>query len=124
MTATSSTNIDTVFHIAEDARWRAAATEGYYRGGPLDERDGFIHCSTAEQLRETARAHLAGREGLVLLTIDAASLGGNLKWEISRGDVLFPHLYAALPVSAVRRADPLPLDADGNHVFPDHVPGQ
>lgn len=123
MTENSRTPVDTVFHIAEDARWRAAESDGYYRGGPLDERDGFIHCSTAAQLRETVRLHLAGREGLVLLTIDAARLGADLKWETSRGGALFPHLHAALPLDAVRRADPLPLDAEGNHVFPDHVPG-
>lgn len=123
MTNHDMPTIDTVFHLAEDARWRAAEADGYYRGGPLDEQDGFIHCSTAEQLRETVRVHLAGREGLVLLTIDAARLGGDLKWEVSRGGALFPHLYAALPVAAVRRADPLPLGGDGTHVFPDHVPG-
>ena len=39
----------------------------------------------------------------------------------SRGGDLFPHLYAALPVSAVRRVRSLPL-AGGAHVFPEDLP--
>ena len=41
-----------------------------------------------------------------------------LKWEPSRGGALFPHLYGALDLAAVRRVEPLPLDAQGRHVFP------
>src|SRR5690606_24278446 len=57
-----------IFHFAEAARW-AAATPGAYRGGRLCETDGFIHCSTADQLAETARLHLKGRDDLMLVTI-------------------------------------------------------
>jgi uncharacterized protein (DUF952 family) len=57
----------------------------------------------------------------MLLTVDGDALGENLWWEPSRGGQLFPHLYAALPVSAVLRADPLPLGSDGRHLFPPHV---
>ena len=32
---------------------------------------------------------------------------------------LFPHLYGDLPMSAVVWATPLPLDANGQHVFPE-----
>jgi len=39
--------------------------------------------------------------------------------EWARGGALFPHLYGALPLSAVRRVDPLPLGHDGRHVFPE-----
>ena len=41
-----------------------------------------------------------------------------LKYEPSRGGALFPHLYAPLPLAAVKWAKPLPLGADGRHVFP------
>jgi len=42
-----------------------------------------------------------------------------MKWEPSRGGALFPHLYGDLLLQAVRRVDPLPLDASGRHVFPE-----
>jgi len=33
---------------------------------PIDLKDGFIHFSTAAQLRETLRLHFAGQSGLVV----------------------------------------------------------
>jgi uncharacterized protein (DUF952 family) len=45
-------------------------------------------------------------------------LGEQLRWEASRGSQLFPHVYGALPVSAVRWARELPLGPDGLHVLP------
>ena len=109
-----------IFHFAEAARW-AAANPGAYRGGRLCETDGFIHCSTAGQLAETARLHLKGRDDLLLLTIDVRRLGALLGWEPSRGGQLFPHIYGPLPSVAVVRTDPLPLGPDGLHIFPAHA---
>jgi uncharacterized protein (DUF952 family) len=53
----------------------------------------------------------------VLVAVDADALGSALRWEPSRGGDLFPHLYAPLPLSAVRWARALPLDLDGCHRF-------
>ena len=51
---------------------------------------------------------------IVLLEIDPARLPeGALRWEVSRGGDLFPHLYADLPATAVLRATPAPLDENG-----------
>ena len=46
-------------------------------------------------------------------------LGPALKWEPARDGSLFPHLYGDLTLAAVRWAKPLPLGADGRHLFPD-----
>jgi len=108
----------TIYKICAAAEWREAERAGAYRGSAHDHRDGFIHFSTAAQAAETAARHFAGHGDLVLVTIDAGKLGDRLKWEPSRGGALFPHLYGELPLAAVRRVDPLPLDASGRHVFP------
>ena len=92
---------------------------GLFKGAPIDLKDGYIHFSTAEQVRETAAKHFAGQSDLLLVSVDEARLGPALRWEPSRGGALFPHLYAALPLSAVTRVEPLPLGADGAHRFPD-----
>jgi uncharacterized protein (DUF952 family) len=55
---------------------------------------------------------------LVLLAVDPTLLGDALRWEESRGGKRFPHLYAALSMSAVCAAHPLSLGSDGRHVFP------
>ena len=108
--------------LATRPEWHGAEHDGRYRGSDPDRRDGFIHFSTAAQVAETAARHFAGQLGLMLVAVDGEALGPALKWERSRGNDLFPHLYAALPLSAVRWARPLPDEIDGRRVFPELKP--
>src|SRR5215470_17774169 len=108
-----------IYKICTAAEWNAAVQAGAFRGSPVDLRDGFIHFSTAEQVAETAAKHFAGVADLVLVAVETGALAGDLRWEPSRGGALFPHLYAALPHDSVRWVKPLPLAADGRHVFPE-----
>jgi uncharacterized protein (DUF952 family) len=112
----------TVYKICEATLWRAAERAGVFAGAGIDAQDGFIHFSTAGQAVETASKHFAGADDLMLVAVDAAKLGPALKWEVSRGGALFPHLYGVLPLAAALWAKPLPLGADGHHIFPDLVP--
>jgi uncharacterized protein (DUF952 family) len=109
----------TIYKICERALWREAERAGLFRGAPVDARDGFIHFSTAAQVRETAARHFAGAADLMLIAVETAALGGALRWEVSRGGDLFPHLYGPLPLAAVLWAKPLPLGSDRRHVFPE-----
>ncbi len=108
-----------IYHLARQSAWIEAQSTGSYHGAESDRADGFLHLSTAAQIHESARRHRAGETDLILLAVDETQLGPTLVWEISRGGSLFPHLYSDLPVSAVVSATPLPLDAQGVHVFPD-----
>jgi len=85
-------------------------------------RDGFIHFSSATQVRDTATRYFAEAEDLMLIAVDADALGDALKWEVSRGGDLFPHLYGELPLAAVLWVRPLPLGIDQQHVFPELMP--
>ncbi len=105
--------VEPIYHICRRGDWEAARG-GLYPGPPGD----FIHFSTAAQVADSAAQHWAGEGDLVLLTVDPLSLGDDLRWEPSRRDMLFPHLYGSLPRAAVIRVDELPLGADGRHVFP------
>jgi len=107
-----------IFHICRDDEWRAALAAGAHSGSAQDRADGFIHFSDAGQVVESAARHRAGQDGLVLVAADPTALGGALKWEKSRHGQPFPHLYGPLPLAAVRWTRPLPLGADGRHVFP------
>lgn len=107
-----------IYHMCRAEEWQAAQASGFYLGSSQDVADGFIHFSTASQVKESAAKHRAGQAGLLLLAVDAATLGDALKWEPSRGGQLFPHLYGSLPIGAVRSARELPLGADGLHLFP------
>ncbi len=111
-----------IYKICPEPLWRAAAAAGRFEGAPNDRADGFIHFSSADQMRETAALHFAGQTDLVLVAVDTDALGNALRWERSRGGALFPHLYGPLQLSAVRRVEKLPLGPDGAHVFPEGVP--
>ena len=111
-------NMSLIYKICPASLWREAETDGLFSGAPVDLADGYIHFSTAAQARETAARHFTGQADLVLVAVTVAALGPALKWEPSRGGNLFPHLYGPLPVSAAASVVPLPLGADGGHIFP------
>ncbi len=48
----------------------------------------------------------------------AGARGDSLRWEPARDGDLFPHLYADLPVAAVKCVTAIPLDADGVPILP------
>ena len=106
-------DVATIYKICERTAWQEAERAGFYRGSAVDLRDGFIHFSAAEQVAETAAKHFAGQTDLMLVAVNDEALGPPLKWETSRGGALFPHLYAALPMAAVRWARPLPDEMAG-----------
>ncbi|MFZ1773265.1 MAG: DUF952 domain-containing protein [Rhizobiaceae bacterium] len=108
-----------IFKIVTQSQWQDAELKGEFAGAPIDLADGFVHLSTAAQVRETASRHFAGASDLLLAAVNSSAIAANLKYEPSRGGALFPHLYASLPLSAVSWVKPLPLGADGVHVFPE-----
>lgn len=93
-------------------------TDGVFRGAPVDLADGYIHMSTRQQAAETVAKHFAGQDRLVMLMVDLAPFGDAIRWEVSRGGALFPHLYADLPIGAVAGKVVLRIGDDGLHQFP------
>ena len=108
-----------IYKICPEGLWREAEEAGALIGAPVDKANGYIHFSTASQVRDTAAKHFRGEAGLLLIAVDDAALGGALRYEPSRGGDLFPHLYGPLAVSTVAWVKPLPLGPDGSHLFPE-----
>ncbi len=107
-----------IYKICPAALWAEAEHAGVFTGMAIDTKDGYIHFSTAEQAAETAALHFQGQDGLLLIAVEGDQFGDALKWEVSRGGALFPHLFATLPVSAILWAKPMPLGPDGKHRLP------
>ena len=82
-----------IYKIFRATEWAELTNSGATRGAPVDIADGFVHFSTAAQLHVTLRRHFADDRELVLLAVDADSVGDDLRWQPSRGGDLFPHLY-------------------------------
>jgi len=103
-----------VFHIAARAEWEAAIAAGTYRTGSLDA-EGFIHCSTGEQVAGTANAVFARRTDLVLLFIDVERLVARLRYELVADPpgAIFPHIFGPINLAAVFEVVALPLASDG-----------
>ena len=111
-----------IYKICSASAWREAERSGVYRGSADDARDGFIHFSAASQVAETARKHFAGQKNLLLIAVDADALGEALRWERSRNNELFPHLYGELGLGAVRGIHEMPERPDGSHPIPELKP--
>ena len=107
-----------IYHMCRAEEWTTAKAAGIYHGSSQDLADGFIHCSTADQIVESARKHRSGQAGLVLITVDAALMSERLHWEPSRGGDFFPHLYGRLTMQHVSAHTPLSRGADGRSVLP------
>ena len=102
-----------VFKVVSAAAWRAAEQTGSYTGSADDQRDGYIHLSSADQLAGTLAKYFRDQADLLLVAFATGDLGPHLKWEPSRGGILFPHYYGALPTAAALWQRRLALGADG-----------
>ena len=109
-----------IYKILTREQWDDLQVRGKTDGAPVDLADGFIHFSTATQVRETAARHFAGQDSLWLVAVDTEDLA-DLRWEPSRGGDLFPHLYAPLHLDRIVSSVALPLGPDG-HLFPGDIP--
>ncbi|WP_442506978.1 DUF952 domain-containing protein [Novipirellula sp. SH528] len=107
-----------IFKILSTEQWTLAQSIGEIQGAAIDLQDGFIHLSARDQVEATAEKHFAGQEDLVLIQVDEVKLGDTLRWEVSRGGALFPHVYGTIPLTSIIQAWPLRIGADGQHHFP------
>jgi len=108
----------TIYKVVDKDIWASAKAKGEFVGAAIDLQDGYIHLSSADQVVETVQKHFAGQTNLLLLSVSTAAMGDELKWEKSRNDQLFPHLYRPLSVGDVTGEELLLLNEDGSHQFP------
>ncbi|HQA17747.1 MAG TPA: DUF952 domain-containing protein [Novosphingobium sp.] len=109
---------DHAWKILTAAQKDSLLAEGIFHGAPVDLADGYIHLSAEPQVAGTLDKHFAGQSNLWLARVDLTVLGDAVRWELSRGDALFPHIYAALPISAVSAIGPLVRADDGSISYP------
>ncbi|MCI0468352.1 MAG: DUF952 domain-containing protein [Beijerinckiaceae bacterium] len=109
--------MELIYKIITVSHWRDAKEIGSFAGMETDLVDGFMHFSTAGQIRETAAKHFKGQDGLMLIAASRNLLSEALRFEPSRGGALFPHLYGSLPLDAVAWAMALRPLPDGGFDF-------
>ena len=110
-----------LLHICSASAWREAQSSEnqHYRNASLDT-EGFIHCSTPEQVLMPANALYVGQDDLVLLVIDDAKVPSAIIFEdCYESGHAFPHIYGELPVEAVVDVVPFPCESDGSFQLPE-----
>ena len=105
----------TILHITEAQQWEKAQLTGVYRSETLDS-EGFIHCSTPEQVVPTANRFFHGKRGLLLLLVDLERLQGEVRYEGNDQEGYFPHIYAPLNTEAVFGVINFEPDKDGKFI--------
>ena len=65
------------------------------------KREGFIHCSTGDQIPGVLQRYYAGVSNLILLHIDEEKLTPELKYEEATNKELFPHVFGPINKDAI-----------------------
>ncbi len=93
----------TLYHIAHQPEWDESLSSpraSYLPGSATD--GGFIHCCFWDQLSSVAKRYFRERTDAVVAEVDAGRLASLVRLESPPGEAeRFPHLYGAIPRSAV-----------------------
>ena len=117
MTNTALDTETSVYKVLTLQEWEGASKTGLIITD-LDQKDGFIHLSSASQLNVTLALYFSQQEQVVLLQIKESEIAKDLAHEISekRGGE-FAHLYGELSTKKIaqswhldRSAFSIPLD--------------
>ena len=106
-----------LLHITSREQWDRARFAGVYRGDTLDT-EGFIHCSTRDQVLGVANARFSGRNDLVLLCIDSSRVQAPVQYDSIESGARFPHIYGPLNADAVVKTLPFAPGPDGAFALP------
>jgi len=110
-----------IFHYTTQSEWDAAKKTGVYLPKNFD-KEGFIHCSDNYQLRMIGNRLFGDTPQLICLAINADMVKEAIVYEnLEGGDMLFPHIYSTLPVSAVEKVYAISKDESGKIVLPDEL---
>jgi len=110
--------VSTIYKICPASAWREANGRASIAAA-LTTRATAYSFFHRPQVMETARKHFFGQKALFLVEVDADALGPALRWERSRNDELFPHLYGELDLGAVRAVLQMHARSDGYHDIPE-----
>jgi len=107
-----------ILHIAQRGDWQRSEGQGSYRCSSLLD-EGFIHCSTPEQVLIPANERFRGRQDLLLLCIEVERLDCELRYEdCYDSGMAFPHVYGPIGLDAVVAVVDFPPGDDGRFELP------
>lgn len=111
-----------LLHITAGDEWdrQHRARQGSGFSDPSLQSEGFIHCSTRDQVLIPANERFAGRDDLVLLIIDEERVTSPVRYEdCYQSGTAFPHVYGPIDWDAVVDVVDFPYDPVTGFVLPD-----
>lgn len=101
----SAETVNPIYHILEASVWEKVKESSSYSPDSLST-EGLIHLCEKSQIPLVLERYYRNRSNLVLLHIDPIKLRNELKYElVYENETLYPHLYGALNLSAVKKAE-------------------
>ena len=113
-------NFDFVYKICTKSECSEAKHNNVFKGTALDLKDGYIHFSDKDQVKQTLNKFYINQTNLIILKVDSLKLK-NLVWEQSTDGTMFPHLYSDLDLDFVVKEYIIDLNDDGKHNLPDEL---
>ncbi|KAL0486982.1 low-specificity L-threonine aldolase [Acrasis kona] len=103
-----------IYRVMSNEDYKKSVVDDHYPGTAQEIKEGFLHFSTKETIRQSAEIYQKGVKDLVLLKIDPLKLTDldALRWVTvsTRQSKAFPHLHGKLPLSAVVSEKHIPFD--------------
>ena len=107
-----------IYHLVRKSDWEKVVKSGVYSPPSLKEV-GFIHCSTKDQVVETANRRYLGAKDLLLLVIDSSKVNTKIIHEdLKKMGEKHPHIYGKLSLTAVESVLRLVPGKNGKFSFP------
>jgi uncharacterized protein (DUF952 family) len=107
-----------ILHITTRESWATAVSTPRYSADSL-HTEGFIHCSTPEQVLKPANEMFRDQTNLILLCIDPALVEADIVYEdCYESGMAFPHIYGRLNTNAVIKTVDFPPNEDGSFSLP------
>ena len=92
-----------VYRVMLNSEWDEFKKKKKFFGNKLDIQSGFIHLSTKSQIKNTIEKYYKNQDSIIIFKINVKDIAKNLKWEISRNNQLFPHLYGFINFIDVKK---------------------
>jgi len=103
-----------IFHLVTEKDWKEYKNNSVYSPQSL-ETDGFIHCSSGEDIQEIANRYFKSRDDVLLLVINTTLVDREIKYEKDQElDKEFPHIYGSINTGAVVDRIHLAPEANGS----------
>lgn len=86
---------DSVYKVFTEVEWKLFQKTGQFSGSEDDLRDGFIHLSRKNQVKNVIKKYFSRKAPVYVATFSNPGLLKRIKWETSSSNDVYPHLYDA-----------------------------